>query len=158
PRSISSLYDLVNSSVAIPSGSSSSSQTTFSVGQGGAALMVQTTTEQTTITMPSPLNDPNQLRQLLPLLLDKTTTGRGPQLPARVNVNTAPREVLAALPGLTEADVQTIIEHRPSVSNTDAPDPIYQTPAWLITEANLPVATLKTLERYITARTQVYRV
>ena len=48
--------------------------------------------------------------------------------------------------------------HRPSPSSTDAPDPIFRTPAWLITEANLSPKTLQTLDRYITARTQVYRV
>jgi hypothetical protein len=36
--------------------------------------------------------------------------------------------------------------------------PIYQTPAWLITEAGLQPQQMRTLERYITARPQVYRV
>ncbi|HZT83104.1 MAG TPA: hypothetical protein VFA26_22945, partial [Gemmataceae bacterium] len=37
-------------------------------------------------------------------------------------------------------------------------DAIFQTPAWLVTEANVPVATMKQLDQYITARSQVYRV
>src|SRR5207253_1840692 len=81
-----------------------------------------------------------------------------PEMPARINVNTAPQAVLLALPGLSDADVQMILDTRPSASSTDAPDPIFSTPAWLIVQANLTPSKLKTLERYITARSQVYRV
>src|SRR5262249_5473304 len=76
----------------------------------------------------------------------------------RVNVNTAPKAVLLALPGLSDGDVQNILDHRPTPSSTQTPDPIYQTPAWLITEASFSPTTLRTLERYITGRSQVYRV
>ncbi len=153
PRSISSLYELINSSVTI---SSSSSQTM--VSQSGRDTVVVTTQEQTSVTYSSPLNDAGQLEQLLPVLLDKVTTVRGNEIPARVNINTAPAAVLAALPGLTEADVQMILSMRPDPADTDPPDPIFETPAWLLTDANLQPQTLRTLERYITARTQVYRV
>jgi DNA uptake protein ComE-like DNA-binding protein len=136
PQSISSLYQLINSRVSIPGN----------------------TPQEPSVTYRSPLNDPGNLQQLLPLLLDETTTVRASEIPARVNVNTAPRTVLSALPGLTDADVQNIMDHRPSPEATDTPDPIFQTPAWLITEANFPASTLQTLERYITARSQVYRV
>jgi hypothetical protein len=135
-RSIASLYELVNSSVSIP-GPTPQSQPTV---------------------IPSPLNNPGTMKQLLPILLDKVTTSRDPELPARVNVNTAPRSVLAALPGLTDADVQSILDHRPAPGATDASDPIYRTPAWLLTEANFPPDTLRTLEKYVTARSQVYGV
>jgi type II secretory pathway component PulK len=134
-RRIGSLYELVNSSVTIP-------------GENG----------QQGTTYPSPLNNPSNLKQLLPLLLDMTTTESNAEVPARVNVNTAPRAVLAALPGLSDADVQTILDRRPSLSSADAPDPIFQTPAWLMTEANFSADTLRTLEKYVTARSQVYRV
>ena len=135
-RRISSLYELINSRVSIPSNDPQGQPTIY----------------------PSPLNDAGTRRQLLPLLLDKVTTLRDAEIPGRVNINTAPRAVLAALPGLDEGDVETILAWRPSPSSTEAPDPIYQTPAWLITEANFSPETLRTLERYITARSQVYRV
>jgi type II secretory pathway component PulK len=134
-RRIGSLYELINAAVTIPG----------SNGQQGQ-------------TMQSPLKDAGNRRQLLPLLLDKTTTESDAELPARVNVNTASRAVLAALPGMDDADVQSILDHRPSLSSGDAPDPIFQTPAWLITEANFEPDTLRALEKYITARSQVYRV
>lgn len=157
-RSISSLYELVNSTVSVPSGSSTTTAAASTSARGGATVTVTATQQQTTTPYPSPLNDPSSLRQLLPLLLDKVTTVRDTELPARVNVNTAPRTVLLSLPGLSDADVQTIIEHRPGPSDGEAPDPIFQTPAWLVTEANLSTDTLRTLERYVTARSTVYRV
>ncbi|HLJ93245.1 MAG TPA: type II secretion system protein GspK, partial [Gemmataceae bacterium] len=135
-QSISSLYALINSQVQIPSSTPGGQPTTYA----------------------SPLNDPGSLRQYLPLLLDELTTSKGNELPARVNVNTAPQAVLAALPNLTDADVQAIVDHRPNPSDTDAPDPIFLTPAWLITEANFSPQKVQALDRYITARSQVYRV
>src|SRR5262249_30218388 len=137
---IKSLYDLINSSVSVPSGTT---------GQGG---------QQQNITYPSPLNDPGQLQTLLPLVLDKLTTTQDTDLPGKVNVNTAPQAVLAAIPGLSESDVQNILALRPDPSSSDAPDPSFQTLAWLILEANLSPQAVQSMETYITARTQVYRV
>ncbi|MBI1917874.1 MAG: general secretion pathway protein GspK [Planctomycetes bacterium] len=135
-RRIASLFDLVNSEVLIPAS-----------GQQQPATRV-----------PSPLNDPQKLKDTLPLLLDKLTTTRNQDLPARVNVNTAARAVLLALPGLTESDVDTILSTRPSPGTNTGTDTTFNTPAWLLTQANLDVNKLKTLEKFITARSQVYRV
>jgi type II secretory pathway component PulK len=136
PRRIASLYELVNSEVEIPSDDPQAPPTRY----------------------PSPLNDTGAVRQLLPLLLDKVTTVRGTELPGRINVNTAPQAVLATLPNLTDNDVQSILDHRPDPSAAEPPDPIFQTPAWLMTEANFSQKTLQSIERYVTARSQVYRV
>jgi len=43
---------------------------------------------------------------------DKITTSRLPNLTGLINVNTAPREVLLCLPGLTEGDVEQLIATR----------------------------------------------
>lgn len=133
PRAIASLYELVNAYVSIPG-----------EGENAPATIY-----------PSPLNDAGMQRELLPLLLDSCTTVRDAELPARVNVNTAPLAVLDALPGMQEGDAQVIVQRRPPAGSSD---PIYQTPAWLITEAGLDPQQMRTLERYITARSQVYRV
>lgn len=100
----------------------------------------------------------DSVRDVLPIVLDKLTTVSDTDLPGRINVNTAPREVLSTLPGLDTADVDAIFAKRPSGSSADGIDPIYQTPAWLYTEANIAVSKLQALERYVTARTQVYRI
>ncbi len=138
PQRIASLFDLVNSTVTI------------------------TTTEgnrQIQVVYASPLTDAGTLRQLLPLLLDKVTTTQDAELPGRINVNTAPEAVLRTLPGVQEqeTDIQNVLTFRPDPATGQQTDPIYQTPAWLITEAGLSPQTLRTLERYITARSQVYR-
>jgi type II secretory pathway component PulK len=91
-------------------------------------------------------------------LLDEVTTNQQAELPARINVNTAPSAVLMTLPNLTDADVQSIVDHRPSPSSSDPPDAIYQTPAWLMTVANFTPSKMQALEKYITARSQVYRI
>jgi type II secretory pathway component PulK len=137
PQTISSLYDLVGSKVSVNTGS----------GRTAKAII-----------LPSPLNDPGQLATLLPLVLDETTTTLNSDLAPRINVNTASQTVLSTLPGLQDGDIQNILSMRPDpTSATTAPDPIFQTPAWLLTQANIPIATVKAIAPYITARTQVYR-
>ncbi len=137
PQQISSLYNLVGSKVSV------------SVGTGRTAR---------SISLPSPLNDPSQLATLLPLVLDETTTTLNADLPPRINVNTASQTVLETLPGLDDSDIQNIMTIRPDPTTAAAaPDPIFQTPAWLLTQGNLSIAKVKALAPYITARTQVYR-
>jgi type II secretory pathway component PulK len=136
PRTISSLFELIGTSVSIPGNTPQSQPTVYQ----------------------SPLNDPGNQQQLLPQLLDSCTTVNSTEIPARININTASQTVLSALPGLSDADVQNIITHRPDSLSTDPPDPIYQTPAWLLTQANISPNVLRTLDRYITTVTQVYRV
>jgi type II secretory pathway component PulK len=110
-----------------------------------------------TVTMSSPLSDPGQQTTLLPLFLDQTTTSSESDLPARINFATASQTVLNALPMLSEADVQAIVAARPAWSTLNAaPDPIFSTPAWLITEAKLSPATLQAAERYTTSRSFTY--
>ena len=60
-----------------------------------------------------PINDTGTLQQFLPSLLDRATTRKDTEIPARININTAPAVVLQALPGLNDDDVQAILEHRP---------------------------------------------
>jgi type II secretory pathway component PulK len=133
---VPSIYALINSNVSIPSNNPQTQP----------------------VPVPNPLSDSGTLRQYLPVMLDKLWTSSASEIPARINVNTAPRAVLACLPGLTDADVQNIIDHRPNPSSPESPDPIFQTPAWLIAEANFSPNTLKALDQYITGRSQVYRI
>jgi hypothetical protein len=108
-----------------------------------------------TYTFPSPLNNPEKLKEYLPLLLDKTTATQGTELIPRININTAPREVLMAIPGMTEEMADEIVANRTSL---DPLDPATTTGAWLATTLNMPTATFNTMSRYITGRTQLYRV
>jgi type II secretory pathway component PulK len=141
-NSISSLYSLINSSVSVPATDSNGNQV-----QGAQPTVYK-----------SPMSDAASIRQLFPTLYDKTTTQTNGEFPGRVNVNTATQAVLLSLPGFSSSDVQAMLANRPDPSSTTAPDPIFQTPAWLLTEANISSTTLQTVDRYITARSQVYRV
>jgi type II secretory pathway component PulK len=139
-NTISSLYGLINATVSIP-------------GSNGQAATVYV----------SPLTDTGSIKQYLPMILDKLTTKKSANLPGRINVNTAPSAVLSALapngtPLLDVSTVQMITGTRPSTTTTDTPDPIFATPTWLITEASVPVATVQSLEQYLTASSQVFRV
>jgi hypothetical protein len=114
--------------------------------------------QQQTVQVPSPLADKGSQVDSMAKLLDLTTTQSGTELPARVNVNTAPREVLMTLPGITDATADLIIAKRPGYQDGQSPDSTFATIAWLLQDDTLTAATLQGLERYITARTQVYRV
>jgi type II secretory pathway component PulK len=141
-QTISSLYKLINAQVTIPASSPQDQPTTF----------------------PSPMSDTASIQQYLPQILDQLTTKKSANLPARVNVNTAPSAVLSALsdangqPLLDATTVQNIVSSRPTYTGMAAPDPIYQTPAWLITQAGVTADKMATLDQYLTARSQVYRL
>ena len=143
-QKISSFYDLVNAQVSIP-------------GKTVTSATGKSTQEPATV-YDSPLKDVAQRRELLPKLFEHVTIFEESDIPARINVNTAPREVLLAVPEITETDVEAIVKLRPDYSSATVPDEIFNTPAWLLTEANLTTDTLKKLEKYITTKSQVYRV
>ena len=117
------------------------------------------TGKQTTKSLPSPLNSTDQQSDLLPKLLDKCTTTQVLDLTPRLNLNTASPTALKALLAafqVSEADAQKVIDTQPSPTATST-GAIFKTPAWLLTEAKLPLKTIKLLEPFITTRSQVYR-
>ena len=119
-----------------------------------------------TLMFSCPLNDPNRIAELLPSLMDKVTAKADIEMVPRININTAPREVLMALTGITtaagtmllsEADVENIMAQRDAQLQNPT-DPATQTGAWLVTVAKIDPLSYVNLEKYITGRTMVYRV
>jgi hypothetical protein len=104
---------------------------------------------------PSPLNNPDKLKLYLPSLLDKTSTTPGTELIPRVNINVASREVLMAIPGMTDEYADNIIATRGSL---DPLDPATMTAAWLVTQMSMPTTTFNQMSRFITGTSQIYRV
>lgn len=143
-QKISSFFDLVNAQVSIP-------------GKTTKDDRGRSTTGPSTV-YDSPLKNKALQRELFTKLFEHMTIFEEADIPARININTAPREVLMAIPGITETDVEAILRGRPVYNATTTPDPVYDTPAWLLTEANLKTDTLKKLEKYVTTKSQVYRV
>jgi len=137
--------------------------------------------------VPCPLNDVNVLKQVLPLLMDKSSTVADYELAPRVNVNTAPREVLL---GLASINGKAIVNSSTASSSTtgsstttststatptglteadvdsiiaardgqSASDTATLTGAWMVTAANIDPVKFKTIEPFITGRTYTYRV
>ncbi len=160
-QSIPSLFALVNAKVAITKegGATQTRATTTQGGGRGGSTTVSTTVNPTVVTVyNSPLANQGNLAQYLPILLDKCTTRKGTEIPPRLNANTASLAALAAMPGLTDTDIQQIQGVRPPPGAADWSDPIYQTPAWLLIDAKLSLPKLEALERYLTTQTQVYRM
>jgi type II secretory pathway component PulK len=141
PRTVSSLMDLMNTRVTLPRTGGSGA-----FGTGG---------EQETVVVNCPLNDASRRAQILPMLLDKVCTKEAVEMLPRLNVNTAAREVLLGLPGLTETDVDAIISAREGLVPDD---PATTTGAWLLTDAGLTPEKFKALEKYVTGSSMIYRV
>ena len=107
----------------------------------------------------SPLGNIDAQKELLPILFEKATTQSGKtDVFGLININTASYEVLTALPGLQEGDADKIYAVQPKLLSGEPLGDAYKTPAWLLTEAGLSRQRLQGLEKYVTTRTQVYRV
>jgi type II secretory pathway component PulK len=135
-RQIASLYDLIGAMVSIPGTGQNAKTTVYT----------------------SPLSDPSTLAELFQALWLGTTTSQDAELPARINILTAPTEVLSALPVLTDGQVQTILNVRPTLASTDLQTDTYKSPAWLIAAASVTPSTLSSLDKYVTVRSSVYSV
>jgi|WetSurMetagenome_2_1015567.scaffolds.fasta_scaffold103530_2 type II secretory pathway component PulK len=92
----------------------------------------------------------------LPAVLDRLTaltSSSGQLVKGLVNVNTAPAEVLSALPGLGGSAAQQIIETRRGLDAQTM-----TTPAWLYSQAGLSAASFKAVAPLLTARSYQYSV
>jgi len=134
---ITSLWDLLDSYLAC------------SQGQGAAQ-------QQGWLMSPFQRSNKDQLRQTLNLLLDKCTLTDDYEIPARININTCPSDLLVAM-GINETDSEKLIQYRPSYDMDPSQAQYYKTPAWLVTEADLQPSVIKLFEKYITTYSQVYR-
>lgn len=106
----------------------------------------------------SPLQTSNKeaLRTTLNTFFDKCSTTGDYEIPARININTCPSDVLIAL-GINESDTEKLIQMRPTPDMDSSTIAYYKTPAWLVTEADLNPTILKTFSNFITTYSQVYR-
>ena len=98
-----------------------------------------------------PLNDKAALQGVAQVMVDQLTASEDYEMVPRINVNSAPREVIACLPGLEVADVDNILNNRPAPGS----DP---TAAWLVTAANLDPVKFKNVEKYVCGRSGAFRV
>ncbi|MBQ1278579.1 MAG: hypothetical protein IIY07_08040, partial [Thermoguttaceae bacterium] len=109
----------------------------------------------TAIESPLAANRSNSNAEKIFQLLDFASTSPSTTIVGRVNVNAAPRPVLAAVPGLATADVQRILDDRPAL-NEAIPDD-YRHATWLYTKGVVDLETMKAIYDKTTARGDVYR-
>ena len=88
-------------------------------------------------------------------LLDYCSTSPSTTIVGRVNINAAPREVIAAIPGLSTADAQKIISSRPDLDKELPND--YRHAAWLYTKKIVDLPTMRKLYNKTCAQGDVYR-
>ena len=102
-------------------------------------------------TVKSPFdNDPASMSSYLPVLLDKTTTSREKVIRGRINIDAAPREVLAGIPELGE----TVADRLGTSGSSDGDDAGI---ARLLTQNVVELEQMKKLLPYITTGGDVYR-
>ncbi|MFQ5410979.1 MAG: hypothetical protein ACE5EC_01730 [Phycisphaerae bacterium] len=89
----------------------------------------------------------------LPGILDKLTVDATPFFRGRINVSTAPREVLAMIDELTIEEVDAIVEARRELRDEDK-----SSPAWLLTEDVLDENKFRRILAKITTKSSVYRI
>lgn len=103
---------------------------------------------------PCPLNDDATFKAVLVALLDKTTCKSSYELNPRININTCPRELLAALPAVTPPDVDAAVAARESLTPGS---PEHATGAWLVTQAGMQPALFQQLAAIVTGTSMTYR-
>lgn len=108
------------------------------------------------MTFPSPLKDVSTAKQYLPVLFQNFTTTTSVDLPAKINVLGASEVALQGLPSLDATEIQQLVSSRPSAEGQT--DPLYLTPTWIFTDAGLPPAKVKSIEKYVTGQSTAYRV
>ena len=131
-RRIVSPLELINVRVAVPDGSE----------------------EKKRVFLSPFTDDPGQMRDYLPKLMDQVTAGDGSPIFGRVNINLAPREVLMGLPGIDAALADRIISARSLLASGD---PSRGHAVWLLSEGIVDRQAMRRLERYVTVGGDVGR-
>ncbi|MCA9103481.1 MAG: general secretion pathway protein GspK [Planctomycetales bacterium] len=142
--------------LAIPSGGGSQ-QIGSLYDLVGATVQVELNGAQQTLESPWP-DEPSELGERLPQMLDALTTTDDETIDGRINVVEAPREVILAIPEIDEQLVPVLLAAQSNSGGAYDSDPLRATTAWLLVEGHADAEQMRTLDRYITGRGDVYRV
>lgn len=108
-----------------------------------------------TIGSPFP-NSPFEMASFLPQLMDMCTVSDAPMIPGRININQAPPEILAGIPGMTEEILQGILDSRQLAQDVGiSANRDHET--WLVTESIVSLDQMRALLPFITAGGDVFR-
>ncbi|MGQ0634316.1 MAG: general secretion pathway protein GspK [Planctomycetaceae bacterium] len=133
---VASLYDLIGV------------ETTATIGR-----------DKTTLKSPWE-NSPSAMQADLPKIMTYLTTTDKENIPGRININQARREVLEGIPSIPPSLIDMILGSQPSASGATASRSSNgrATSGWLVINGLTDIETLRKLDPYITARGDVFRL
>ncbi|MFG0335100.1 MAG: general secretion pathway protein GspK [Maioricimonas sp. JB049] len=114
---------------------------------------------RTTLTSPW-TSDPGDLIENLPILFDVLSTTANPYIEGRINIKQARYEVLLGIPGMPAELADAIVSSQMIGSDGQPLEDrlsMRNTTGWLLIEGLADLTTMRTLDKYITARGDVYR-
>lgn len=119
----------------------------------GAKVQIQFRGAQQPTILQSPFaNDTVSMATYLPQLMDQVTTVSTSAIPGRININHAPRAILAGIPGMTEEIVEQVLAFD---RTSNAPELQHET--WLLTQGLVTLEEMKALMPFVCAGGDVYR-
>jgi hypothetical protein len=118
----------------------------------GAQFTATVDGQQITYTSPLEAN-PIAMAIYLPSIMDKLTAVEATVLPGRININEAPKEILAGLPGITTEILEKLIESRSQ--STDNSNRKFET--WPMVEGILTLQEMQLIAPLITGGGDVMR-
>lgn len=126
----------------------------------GSQVEVEGEDEQTE-TLDSPWTDnPTDMQQYLPILMDTFSLSDETTILGRVNINQARYETLIGLPGMTPTLADYIISQQMIDSGGQALTEqisLRATTGWLVINGQVDLPTMRQLDQFITARGDVFR-
>jgi len=112
--------------------------------------------QQDPVVLESPFPDvPGVMAGYLPILMDNLTASSSPLIPGRININQAPRAVLAGIPGMTPEILEEIITRRTADPAQAEPRRRHET--WILEEGICSLDEMKALMPFVTGGGSVYR-
>jgi type II secretory pathway component PulK len=100
-------------------------------------------------------DDPGAMQRYLPKLMDNLAVNAAPSIPGRLNINQAPRSLLAGVPGLTPTAVEQILADRDVTLGQQRPEQVHET--WLLENRIVELEQMKKLMPLVTTGGSVYR-
>jgi len=122
---------------------------------------VKMTVSGTPVVLESPWSDDAQtLTGYLPQLIDTLTITEEHYIEGRINVNQSAFEVLRGIPDMTEELARNIVSAQMSAGGSVQASGLSDraTTGWLVAQGLVDLPTMRKLDKYLTARGDVYRV
>jgi type II secretory pathway component PulK len=161
-QKLSTILDLIGVSTEIansPQGGQNNQQGEGGGGDGqgegrGAGGGGQNQNSRTVVKSVFP-DDSGAMQRYLTKLMDNLAVNASPTIPGRININQAPRTLLAGVPGLTPTAVEQILADRDLTLGQQRPEQVHET--WVLESGIVKLDEMKKLMPLVTTGGNVYR-